>query len=95
MRGYQELMRERAERLDDECWRVADAIQPGSSEKGFDRAHLISIRKFIERLGVYAVTDAAEMAYQRVPWVGDRRFRYFCGVCWKMIREQDDARPQP
>lgn len=94
LRGYQQLLQERAERLEAECWRVADALEPGASgERGFNRRDLISIRRFVERLGVHAVVDAAELAFQRIPYSESRRFRYFCGVCWGRVRDQNDARP--
>ena len=95
LRGYQQLLRDRAERLEQECWEVAEVLQPGASDphgRGFDRRDLISIRRFIERLGVFLVKDAAELAYQRIQHSESRRFRYFCGVCWGRIRDQDDAR---
>jgi hypothetical protein len=46
-------------------------------------------------LGMYSALDAAELAFQRIPYSESRRFRYFCGVCWGRVRDQDDARQKP
>ena len=46
----------------------------------------ISLRTFIEQLGVHEVMSAMEIA-QTTRYVNDsKRFRYFCGICWKKIR---------
>lgn len=93
VRGYNEVMQQRQQRLDDESWEVAETLEPGavSRDKGFNRADLISIRRFIEHLGVYPVLEAAEIAYTKVRHSNYQRFRYFCGVCWKKIRDAADA----
>ena len=92
LRGYQALMEERQRRIEEETWQVAEVLEPGASEKGFNRRDLISIRRFIDKLGVHSCLDAAELAYQRVAYNESRRFRYFCGVCWGRIRDMEDAR---
>jgi hypothetical protein len=86
LRGYQEVMRAKADRLEEEKWQVAEILWPGSSESGANRSDLLSIKKFIEQLGLYVVLDAAEVAKAWRPWGGKRMFLYFCGVCWKKIR---------
>lgn len=91
LRAYQELLQARSERLEQETWQVAEVLEPGSGERGFNGRDLISIRRFIERLGVHAALDAAGLAYARVPYSEARRFKYFCGVCWGRIRDQDNA----
>jgi hypothetical protein len=84
--GYQEILRARAKRIEDEQWEVAEALWPGSSEKGANRQDLISIKQFIGKLGVCPVLEAAEIAKAFAPYGGNKMWRYFCGVCWKKIR---------
>lgn len=91
LRGYREIMDQKAERIENETWEVAEVLEPGSSEKGFNRRNLFSIGKFIEKLGIHEVKDAAGYAYHRKPWSENQRFKYFCGICWKKIREAGDA----
>lgn len=90
--GYQEFMRERRQRVDDESWEVVDVLEPGASESGFNIRDRISIKRFIEKLGFERVMEAAEIAYGKCRSSEYQRFKYFCGVCWKMLREIEDAR---
>ncbi len=94
--GYRALMDCKRKRLEAEMWEVAEMIEPGSGERGFDRRNLTSIKIFLEKLGAPAVLNAAELAYQRIDARyrtegKGRRFKYFCGICWTLIR---DARGQ-
>lgn len=86
LRGYSEILEAKRERLADEMWRIAEVIDPGSSERGMRRDWTSSIRRFIERLGFHAVLDAAEVARGRYTYGGKRCFLYFCGICWNKIR---------
>ena len=85
--GYQAILAAKHDRLDEEMWRIADVIQPGSSESGMLRDWTGGIRRFIEKLGFYEVLRAADIARSRHPYGGKRTFLYFCGVCWGMVRE--------
>ena len=89
IKGYTHILRERAARIEDETWQVAEVLSPGSSESGFDRRNLISIKQFLERMPSWLVVEAAEMAYSRICNSDYQRFRYFCGICWKKIRDAD------
>jgi 5-methylcytosine-specific restriction endonuclease McrA len=57
--------------------------------------------RFIELIGLDRTSEAARVAFDRLPDRGrdrsDQRFKYFCGVCWNTatrlgIRGDDDAR---
>ena len=90
--GYQEIMDSRRDRIEDEMWRVAEVIQPGSSESGMSRDWLGGIKRFNADLGVNEVLDAAERALDRVSRCGTKSvFRYFCAICWGKIREAQKA----
>lgn len=84
--GYAKVMEAKRDRIEDEMWRVANVLEPGCSKKGYDKADLKSISKFIEKLGVYEVLDAAEIASAKF-YPSAKQFKYFCGVCWSKIRE--------
>ena len=52
---------------------------------------------FIEKLGVDRAIKAATIANRKFPfyegeqhWDYSKRWKYFCGVCWGMIKEGDD-----
>jgi hypothetical protein len=82
--GWTAVLEAKRERLEDEAWEVVYALT-GKGE--IRRDHLQSVKRFVERLGVSAVIDAAEIARARTLWSESKTFKYFCGVCWGKIRE--------
>lgn len=89
--GYQVILEAKRDRIDDEVWRVAEAIKTGSSSQGINRQWASSISMFNERLGVHEVLEAADIALARFSSGGKQTFLYFCGVCWNRIRKQEEA----
>lgn len=90
IQGYNAILQARANRLDDECWRVAAALERSEYVDSYNRKRLQSIRHFLSRLSVVDVIDAAEITTAK--WgstSSDRVFRYFCAVCWNKIRGLD------
>lgn len=86
LRGYQQILDAKRERVEDELWRVAEVIDPGSSKLGMKLDWLASIRRFNDALGVHVVLDAADIARGYYPYGGKKAFLYFCGICWNRIR---------
>lgn len=86
--GYAAVMEARRKRVEADVWRVAVALCDGA-EDGYPRASLTSIERFVAQLGVHAVLEAADLARSRFSHSEARAFRYFCGICWKRIREAD------
>jgi len=86
LRGYAEVMEAQRERLEDDVWRVLSILSPGAHS--VPRTEYASVRRFVERLGVYKVMEAAQIARGSRTY-GSRMFRYFCGVCWNMVREME------
>lgn len=84
LRGYHEIMQAREARLEDETWMIVEELEPGATS--FGRLDLRSIRVFLERLDYFEVLEAARIASANMYYPGQKRFRYFCGVCWKKIR---------
>lgn len=93
--GYQEILRARADRIEDEMWEVAESLWPGSSKSGAGRKDLQSIKLFINRIGVVDVLELAEVAKAAKPWGGQAQWRYFCGCCWRTIRRRDGVEVAP
>lgn len=89
LRAYNEILSEKAERLESQAWAVAAALEGKDSVVEFNRANLLSIKRFLELLPFQAVLDAADTTLARVPFISEKRqFRYFSGVCWNRIREE-------
>lgn len=82
--GYQQILAERDKRLEDETWQIL-AILFNSGEDVPKRDYY-SVKKFVGKLGFYAVKEAAEIADSKT-WGISRRFRYFCGVCINKLKE--------
>lgn len=89
--GYQQILEAKRQRIEEEKWRVAEILEPGCSENGTRRDWLSAISRFIERLGVHEVMDSADIAVSRFPYSKYKAFRYFCGVCWRKIKETENA----
>lgn len=85
--GYSKIMMAIRERIEDEAWMVAEELKPGAS-KGYSRANLESIKRFIQRLGISECMEAASIAGSRSGGDG-QRFRYFCGICWLKIERAE------
>jgi len=91
LRGYQEIMRDRAARIEEEAWEIAEKLYPGAGERGFNSRDLLTIKKFIGRLGLFDTLEMADVALGKKPWGGTALFRYFCGCCWRSIRRLDGS----
>lgn len=87
--GYQAIMAERRERLEIEIWEIVRELD--DKAETFRRDRLMSIRKFIERLGFDEVLESAQIAKANFSYPNERQFKYFCGVCWKKIKDMADA----
>lgn len=85
--GYQAVMEAKRERIEEELWRVAEIIDPGSSSQGMPHDWTASISRFNQKLGVHECLDAANRARAKFKYGGKRAFLYFCGICWAKIRE--------
>lgn len=90
LKGYQKIMQARADRLEMECWRVVGVLFVDGDN--CRRDYFRSIGIFVERLGVHAVMDCADIAMSKRIWNDGGRFRYFCGCCWARITELEQLR---
>jgi hypothetical protein len=86
LRGFHEIMEDRRRRIEADSWTVADIFIDHFAKDGIRKDFLQSIRHFNEKLGVYEVMEAMEIAVSRVRYES-QCFKYFCGICWKKIRE--------
>lgn len=91
LRGYSDIMAAKRERLERETWEVMEVLVPGSTEEGVRRDWFASVKRFVERLGFHATLDAAEIARARHRFNRNVSFRYFCGICWRRIRGEDNG----
>jgi hypothetical protein len=90
IKGYAEVMEAARQRMEREAWAVAAALEGAEAIDEYSRANLQSIRMFIKRAGYWPVIEAADTAYGRFG-ISQRAFKYFCGICWGLIREIENA----
>lgn len=87
LRGYSEVMAAQRDRIDSDCWEVADIFVAQFRATGIRKDWFQSIRNFVEKAGVHECIRAMEIATARKPFSKNECFRYFCGICWNIIRE--------
>ncbi len=89
LRGYNEILEAKRERIYEDAWRVANVHVERFGTDGIRKDYFASIKKFTETLGVHDCVEAMEKAISR-KWFGeDQAFRYFCGICWRKIKGPD------
>lgn len=84
--GYRAVMQALAERKEADVWLVVEAL---FGEQETTHVRFESIKRFLERLPLESVIEAAGIA-RGAYGIGRgraRRFKYFCGVCWRKIGE--------
>lgn len=88
LRGYNDILRERADRIEDDAWEVACVLECSKELESYNRKRLASIKTFLNRLPTQSVINAAEKTQAKFTRCGESAFRYFCGICWNMIKEE-------
>lgn len=87
LRGYQEILDAKRDRLEWEIDRVAEVYErffPGYTISDVGR---VSVKRFVDLLGVSPCEEAMEIAGSRMAGRDSKIFKYFCGICWRKIRE--------
>ncbi len=91
IKGYASIIQSKKDRIEEEVWQVAAAINKRYAES-IDRKRFASIKRFIERLDFRSALEAAEIASNKFPAYRRRAFKYFCGICWNRIKERENAK---
>jgi len=87
LRGYNKLLKDRAIRIENESWEIAEALEGVIWIDDYITENLESIKIFLARLPFEEVLSAAKFAESKFPFDRPRGFKYFCGTCWTKIRE--------
>ena len=91
LRGYYAVIEAKRNRIENEVWKVCDVLDEKYSKDGIKRDWYASIERFIDRLGFYVVLAAMDTARTKCPYSDKSAFLYFCSICWRKIKEMDDA----
>ena len=87
VQAHGQMIRDARDEMEEMCWEVANLIQPGASD-GFSHDSFNGIMIFVKRLGYAKTLESAYVSLDRGLPV-ERRFKYFCGVCWNAIRSEE------
>lgn len=71
--------------LEDMTWKIVDVFEKDADSFLID--WLNSIKLFLKKLPFEVVEDAMLQAVVRLPKRNQYTFRYFCGICWARIKE--------
>jgi hypothetical protein len=91
IQGYQQVMSSKRLRLDDEAGAVREVYEQFNEGFTLSESAMVSVRKFVDQLGMHAVVDAMESAHTRGTVRRNGEFKYFCGICWNLIRGQNNG----
>lgn len=90
--GYRAIVQARIDRIESDAWEVVAVLLPlpkGEERLTCRRDWLLSIKKFLERLDLHELLEAAEIAMAKKPFHETTRLKYFFGVCWTKIKRMD------
>lgn len=88
LRGYGKVMASVRERIDSESWEVANIFMAHFDIDSILKTYRASIKTFVEKIGLHECIRAMERAVVKRPNSQDQSFRYFCGICWNIAREE-------
>lgn len=88
IKGYQAAMNKKKSRIEEEGELVREVYERFNKGYTLNEKSMVTVRLFIEKLGVHEVCSAMERAYSKAR--KDQEFRYFCGICWNKIREASE-----
>ena len=88
--GFNEIMRAKRNRLEDDAWDVAEIWMTAHCKDEIRNDNFRSIERFVEKLGVFECMDAMNLAIERIGRNQSQSFKYFCGICWNKIKAGEE-----
>jgi DNA-directed RNA polymerase subunit RPC12/RpoP len=87
LKGYHDAMEGKRTRLDKQAWELMNLwrIEKDSAPRDW----MNSMRMFIDKLGYHEVRDSIEIAMAKSFYREEKTWRYFCGICWNKLRDQE------
>lgn len=85
--AYNAILQAKRDRIEEQSWLVVFEL---TGKDSIRTPKFASIKTFVERLGLEEVMEAVSITRRRFPNRSETRtpFLYFCGICWRKIREQ-------
>ena len=86
--GYEAVMKARRMRLDVDAQEALDHFCGSYGLESIPKADLISIKRFVDKLGLDDVLASIDLAKAMKPFSKQWGWRYFCGTCWGKIKNR-------
>lgn len=86
-RQYKRMLKRQEKEMNEDIDKICLIFETHYPKWCIEDRFRLSIKKFIEKLGIYEVEDSMERACLKDDLWADDTLKYFCGVCWGKIRE--------
>lgn len=89
VKAYERLIRSKKKYEEKQINEVESTFNMYFEGYSFNKKFRESVRLFVQKLPIDSVTNAMQVACYKFPGVNDieRTTRYFCGICWREIRQ--------
>lgn len=91
LKEYTKILKAKKDRIEIEKWQIAASLEGVEYIRQYNAAKMKSIEIFLNKLHFYQVLDAAENAFHKFTYREYPRFKYFCGICWKIIKGEQNG----
>lgn len=85
-KDYKRVLKEESEIIESEIDDVEMIYSVNFEDYVFKDRFRITVKRFIQELGIEEVIDAMEVACNKMYFNEQEVLKYFCGVCWTKIR---------
>lgn len=91
--AYNAIILKSRDRIESDCWEVCNLYLSaiGKPQNSIDTSYFNSVKMFVTRIGLQECLDGMDISITR--WAAfnkNKVFKYFCGVMWRKIKEQDN-----
>lgn len=83
---YQKILQQEKEIIEGEINYVESIFTSVFDDLVFTNKFRISVKHFIQKLGVFDVADAMEISCNKIT-KSNYVLKYFCGICWTKIKQ--------
>jgi hypothetical protein len=86
---YKRVLKRERKIVDDQITQIEVIYSNAFEEYVFVDRFKTTVKKFISELGLPCVIDAMELACSKIYYDEQKVLKYFCGICWNRIKENE------
>lgn len=87
VKAYEKTLREH-QRANDEAINIVEDVLRSYTGCGFTQVFRQSVLRFLEHLTPFQLSSYMELACAKKPDDANAAARYFCGICWNVIKDK-------